>query len=191
MAVYKCLSEQEYKLNEFSLSPINLDNLKKIRIWRNSQLDVLRQKEVISEEMQILYFNNQILPNYKESNPKQLLFGFYKNEILIGYGGLVHISWEDKRAEISFLLDSIFTIDSNEHDSLFGFYLQLIQRVGFENLKFNKLHTEVYSFRSHHIAILEKNNFMKEGILRQHILIDNIYHDSVLHSKLSKEFNNC
>ena len=39
---------------------------------------------------------------FKEKQPNQLLFSFIENNLLIGYGGLVHIDWTNKNAEISF-----------------------------------------------------------------------------------------
>ena len=39
-------------------------------------------------------------------NEKALL-SFKKNNVLIGYGGFVHISWENKRSEISFIMGTV------------------------------------------------------------------------------------
>ena len=45
----------------------------------------------------------------------------------------------------------------------------------------NKLSSETYIFREKHINCLEKSGFMKEGILKQHILIDRNWFDAVIH----------
>ena len=43
---------------------------------------------------------------FETDQPYQILFSFLKNNEFIGYGGLVHINWEEKKAEISFLLNT-------------------------------------------------------------------------------------
>ncbi|WP_394992724.1 GNAT family N-acetyltransferase [Emticicia sp.] len=188
MNQYKCLEKQRFDLNEFSLIPIRSEDILKIRVWRNDQMKILRQNEYITEEKQIAYYENQIVPNFNSEHPKQLLFSYFKNNELIGYGGLVHFSWLDKRAEISFLLNTKFINDSKIHDLYFENYLHLIQKVAFEDLKLNRLHTEVYDTRQHHVDILENCGFILEGRLRNHIFIDERMVDSLLHGKLKSEY---
>jgi hypothetical protein len=43
---------------------------------------------------------------FDQDRPSQLLFSYIYNNKCIGYGGLVHINWEDKNAEVSFLMDT-------------------------------------------------------------------------------------
>ena len=185
---YKCLNKQRFEIGEFSLVPIREGDMMQVRIWRNEQTKILRQNEIISEEKQIAYFSNQILPNFITDFPQQILFSFYKKNTLIGYGGLVHFRWIDSRAEISFLLDTKFISNIEIHDFYFENYLNLIQQVGFEDLKLNRLHTEVYDTRPHHIKILENNGFILEGRLRNHIFIEGKFVDSILHGKLKSEY---
>lgn len=80
-----------------------------IREWRNAQMDILRQNHIISVEEQEAYLKTY----YKECasyKPPQILYSFLyaaRNEdypTLIGYGGLVHINWFNKSAEISYLV---------------------------------------------------------------------------------------
>jgi len=188
MRHYKCLTNQRFEHNEFALVPLRDEDIQKIRIWRNEQITVLRQNEHITEEMQLNYFTSQVVPNFDASQPKQILFSYLKNNELIGYGGLVHFSWLDKRAEVSFLLDTKFTNNTIVHDLYFENYLYLIQKVAFEDLILLRLHTEVYDTRQHHINILEKCGFRFEGRLREHIFIGEKMVDSILHGKLNKEY---
>ena len=74
--------------------------------WRNQQIDALRQKDYLTEKDQLDYFHQVVQPQYSKSNPDPLLMGFTKEDELIGYGGLVHIDWNNRRAEVSFLLES-------------------------------------------------------------------------------------
>jgi RimJ/RimL family protein N-acetyltransferase len=185
---YKCLSNIYFQENTFSLVPIREEDIQIIRQWRNDQIKILRQKELITEQQQIAYFEKNIWSLFNQECPNQLIFSYLENNKLIGYGGLVHINWLDRRAEISFLLDSEFIFDTDVHDYYFDIYLKLIQMVGFDDLKFHKLHAEIYDTRPHHIAILEHNNFVKEGVLREHVLIEGAYKNSILCGKLLTEY---
>ena len=48
MNSYNCLPVQELKLNNYSIVPIRYIDIQEIRRWRNEQIDVLRQKTVLS-----------------------------------------------------------------------------------------------------------------------------------------------
>jgi RimJ/RimL family protein N-acetyltransferase len=188
MNQYKCLENQRFDKDAFSLVPIRAEDIQKIRVWRNEQMRILRQNEYITAEKQDLYYENQIFPDFNLDKPKQILFSYLKNNELIGYGGLVHFSWVDKRAEVSFLLNTNFIKDTQIHDWYFENFLYLIQKVAFEDLKLLRLHTEVYNSRQHHIAILEKCGFLLEGRLRSHVCIEGEMIDSLLHGKLKNEY---
>lgn len=181
---YKVLTKQIFKLNDYQLSPISESSIEKIRIWRNEQMVVLRQKEEICPEDQVKYYRNVILPNFSDPRPKIILFELHHHKELIGYGGFVHISWEDKRAEISFLLSSALSKEIKVYQAHFFNYLEMIKSIGFNELKFNKLFTETYDIRPHHISTLEKAGFKLEGILRNHVLIEGNYINSLMHGML-------
>ena len=119
--------------------------------------------------------------------PNQILFSYLENDICIGYGGLVNISWHDKRAEMSFLLNTDLTKDIHIYESYFFTYIDLLKEITFEYLKFNKLFTETYDFREGHIRILEKKKFVLEGELKQHISLNNKYYSSLIHAILKDE----
>ena len=72
----------------------------RIKDWRNDQIDVLRQKAVLTDEDQIGYYHNIVLPSMNERQPEIILFSFLLNAGCIGYGGLTNIDWSHKRAEI-------------------------------------------------------------------------------------------
>jgi len=70
-------------------------------------MNVLRQSKPISKKDQIQYYENHIWSELKSDSPENILFSFKFKDKCIGYGGLVNLSWIDKRAEMSFLLDII------------------------------------------------------------------------------------
>lgn len=166
----------------FQLIPLRFEDIFLIKDWRNSQIDVLRQSKRLSDDDQLKYYNEVALPSFSQSEPAQLLYSFLENNICIGYGGLVHISWINKHAEVSFLLNPIFTRDPLEYENYFRVYLNILKEFARKNLGFHKLTTEVYDIRPHHLSVLEKNGFIFQGRLKDHVIINNRFVDSVLHA---------
>ena len=60
-------------------------------------------------------------------------------------------------------------------------FLSLIVLVAEAELQLHRLFTETYAFREEHMAILESNGFTKEGTMREHVVIDGLLTDSVIH----------
>ena len=187
--MYKCLKWPIHKIDNYSLIPVrDIDKLF-IMEWRNAQLDILRQEKLLTIQDQENYFSNTVLPLFSQPFPRQLLFSFLVNDLLIGYGGLVHIHWNDKRAEVSFLLDNKRAKDDRIYEKEFSIYLTLIKQIAFKDLEFNRLYTETFDIRPHHISVLEKNGFELEGRMKKHVIIGDVMYDSLIHGYL-KEYEN-
>jgi hypothetical protein len=187
--MYKCLNQQRYQVNDYTLIPIREQDKMPIMEWRNAQIDVLRQDRLLTVADQDNYFKNVVLPLFDQEWPKQLLFSFlYKGE-LIGYGGLVHIHWGDKRAEVSFLLDNKRVASNELYKAEFSVFLTLLKQVAFNDIMFNRLYTETFDIRPFHISILEENGFVPEGRMREHVLIEGKYYDSLIHGFLKEYLN--
>jgi RimJ/RimL family protein N-acetyltransferase len=178
---YACLDLDEVVLGARSLVPLRHEDILNIMLWRNAQMKVLRQRELLTIAKQEQYFREVISPSYVEMRPRQILFSYLNEGVLIGYGGLVHISWEDRRAEVSFLLSPARAADAKEYEQDFSCYLAMIQTAAFQYLKFTRLFTETYDIRRHHVSILESSGFELEGRLKSHVWIDNKPVDSLLH----------
>jgi RimJ/RimL family protein N-acetyltransferase len=181
---YIALKQNIFSYGDYILVSIRREDMERIRLWRNAQMSVLRQSVKLSSVDQKLYFENVIKSSFNDKETKQLLFSLIKNDQLIGYGGLVNISWKDKRAEMSFLLDDQRAKNKTLYNEDMVNFIYLIKRVIFEEMKFNRLFTETYAFRKLHISILEKNGFVKEGILRNHILKSGKFYDSIIHGMI-------
>jgi len=179
---YTCLKKNSIKDTGFEIRPIALEDIEQIRLWRNKQLDVLRQKKIITSSEQIFYYKNVLFPTFNQEFPDQIIFSYFKDNFLIGYGGLVHISWENKRSEMSFLLNPELVEIENIYDQYFSKFIDFMKEINFSILNFHKLFTETYSHRFFHISILEKSGFELEGLLRDHIIIDKKYFNSLIHS---------
>jgi RimJ/RimL family protein N-acetyltransferase len=172
----------------YSVRNILPEDIQHIRIWRNEQIKVLRQKHVITEEMQQAYFEKHVFPEYEKEFPDKILVSLLYDGKLIGYGGLVYISWEDQRAEVSFLVETSRTTDDKLYGQDFLNYLRLIKQLAFDQKGFNRLFTETYAFRTFHISILEEAGFRQEGVLKENIYFENEFHDSIMHGFLKKYY---
>jgi len=96
-------------------------------------------------------------------------------------GGLVHIDWEHRRAEISFLLDDARAGDDARYAKEFLAFLQLVRQLGFDDLKLHRLFTETYAMRTHHISVYDSFGLQLEGVLRDHVRIGDKYVHSLIH----------
>jgi hypothetical protein len=179
-STYKCLKQTIFREGDYVLSPISILNAETIRVWRNSQIQFLRQKREITQQEQQLYFLKNVRPNFYSANPPQLLFEISESGIFIGYGGLVHISWEDKRAEISFLTSPERSQSAN-YETDFRHFLSLIKFIAKEKLGLHKLMTETYDGREIHLKTLISQGFCLEGRLIDHIAQMNEYRDALIH----------
>lgn len=104
---YQLLDETEWVLDPTEgliARTISRKEMEQIRIWRNAQTSVLRQNGKISFGEQVDYYNKSIVVDQKSLSPKNILFTLWVRRTLFGYGGLVHIDWNAREAEISFLI---------------------------------------------------------------------------------------
>lgn len=181
MERYVVLPQASYTVRDYTLVSLRQQDIFKIKAWRNAQIDILRQKKPLTDEDQSSYYHSVILPGYGQQYPDQILFSILQNGACIGYGGLVHISWEDKRAEISFLVDNDRISDRRTEQDDFESYLKIIKYISFNELGLNRLHLEIYDIREKHIQTIEKSGFILEGRLQQHVIIRGVPADSLIY----------
>jgi RimJ/RimL family protein N-acetyltransferase len=149
--------------------------------WRNEQIYHLRQKEPLTKEIQDLYFDNVISKLFYHDKPDQILFSFLEDEKLIGYGGLVHIDWENRNAEVSFLQKIEDDLD------LWDNFLKLLFDLSFKELNLLKIYTYAFDLRPQLYPILELNGFIKEATFINHVMINEKLTNVVLHSKFNDD----
>ena len=152
---------------------LNIKDIILLRIWRNNQLNILRQCKKISIREQYNYFKNFYTQNCLKKKPQNILFALRDNK-LIGYGGLTNISWIHKRAEISFLVNTEIA-KKKIYEFYFLKFLKIISKFSFEILDLNKIYTETFDYREAHIKLLEKSGFNKESRLTSHYYKNNIH----------------
>ena len=182
MNSYKALNKQIFLSENYSIIPIRYEDRFSIMKWRNDQIFHLRQNKLLTEESQEKYFTEVIPALFKIKNPDQLLFSFLENDICIGYGGLVRINWNDKNAEISFIMKT--ELEKNNFEKYWIKYLGLIEELGFDELRLKKIYVYAFDLRPHLYEVLEKVNYFLDARLKSHCKIKNGYKDVVIYSKI-------
>lgn len=189
MERYIVLSKNSYSFRKYKLVSLRRKDIFKIKEWRNAQIDILRQKSELTDQDQQIYYDKIVSPTYRQQHPEQILFSVLKEERCIGYGGLVHICWEDKRAEISFLVDSDRVFDGQTYQNDFKCFLRIIKYISFIDLDLNRLFLETYDVRKKHIQIIEDSGFVLEGRLKQHVIINGAFIDSLIHGMVKSDYD--
>lgn len=187
MRVYKALKNQEFKTRDYSLIPIRHEDRFEIMQWRNEQIHHLRQTVPLTEEIQDKYFEGVITQLFNQEKPKQILFSFLYGGDLVGYGGLVHINYVDRNAEISFVIKT--DLQELFFEKFWTEYLNLIKQPAFKELKLRKIYTYAFDVRKMLYPALENSGFSLDARLREHCYVHNEYRDVLVHSFWNPSIN--
>ncbi len=179
---YTILDKQEYATGPYKMVPIRDKDKYDILHMRNEQIYHLRQAKPLTITEQELYFATVVADLFKAQKPGQLLFSYLHNDTILGYGGLVHINWLDKHAEISFIIETKLENDFALHWTNF---LNMLKELAFGRLGFHKVFTYAFNLRPHLYEVLEENGFLEEARLKEHCFFDGQYIDVVIHSKFN------
>lgn len=185
MNTYKILNKQLFTKEEFTLEPIRFEDKWDIMKWRNDQIDILRQKEFLTEEMQNSYFNNVVKKLFNQNFPSQLLFSYFEKDNLIGYGGLVHINWDNLFAEISYLFKTELINEKNYH-RLTSCFLDLVYDVA-KDAKLHKIYTYGYDINEYRFTPLIDMDFKLDAKLSKHVKINKKFYDVRIYSKIIQQ----
>ncbi|BCY28674.1 GNAT family N-acetyltransferase [Flavobacterium okayamense] len=183
MRVYKCLHTNRFQFGDFYIEPIRHEDRLEIMTIRNEQLYHLRQAKPLTIEDQDNYFNTVVDALFNQEKPSQLLFSFFEKDEFIGYGGLVHINWIDKNAEISFVMKT--ALEKKNFSKYWSNYLKLIEQLAFNDLNFHKIFTYAFDLRPHLYEVLESCQFNEEARLKEHCFFEGSFLDVVYHSKIN------
>lgn len=184
MLEYKCLNKNFFSSGRYSLVPIRFEDRYDIMQWRNDQIYHLRQSQPLTNEDQDSYFENVVAKLFEQEQPSQILFSFLEDDICIGYGGLVHINWIDKNAEVSFIIDTRLELE------YFSFhwnnYLQILKQVAFDSLNLHKTYVYAFDLRSHLYLALEQAGYFFDCKLKEHCLCNDEFKDVVIYSLINQ-----
>ena len=184
MRSYKILKQNVFEKDGYEIVPIRSEDRYNIMQWRNEQIYHLRQDKPLTKEAQDRYFDDVIPQLFHQDKPSQLLFSFLRNRKLIGYGGLVHINWVDRNAEVSFIMDT--ELEKEEFEWNWSKYLKLIEELAFEEMAFVKLYVYAFDLRPHLYTTLLNNNYFFDARLKKHCIFNGELKDVVIHSKLKE-----
>ena len=151
--------------------------------WRNEQLYHLRQKNLLTADQQDDYFKHVVLPQFDEQTPPQLLFSYLEKDSCIGYGGLVHINWQDANAEISFIMNT--SLEKENFNKHWNIFLSLIEEVAFFDIMLHKIFTYAFDLRPKLYQSLLECGFVQDARLKDHCFIENTFRDVVIYRKIS------
>jgi len=135
------------------LKALSLPDLERVRLWRNEQISCLRTPFLLTQEQQEKFYHDVIckrqanarfwgiwvdeeVPLSKVKMPDAEING----EVFVGMYGLENISWENRLAEISLLLNPDYPMGKYGEEAL-----QLLLYEGFMNMNLENIYTEVYA----------------------------------------------
>ena len=179
----KVLKKKSFSTNEISVCCLRYEDIMPIRDWRNSQIKFLRQTKKITKLEQENYFKKVVIKEHSKANPRQILFSILNKKMCIGYGGHVHIDWNNKNSEISFLLKPELYGNKDSYTRLFYDFLKLIEKISKE-IGLHKIYTFGFDIGEFRFSPLKKRNFILEVKLKKHILIARKFKDILVYSKI-------
>lgn len=137
------------------LKALSLQNLEQVRLWRNESLSGLRTSFLLTAEMQAKFYTDIICNRQAnarfwgvcdEFEHEREVFRGGRNQIVkfvdlsfIGMTGLENISWENRLAEISLLLDPDYPMDKYGAEAL-----HLLLKQGFMHMNLENICVEIY-----------------------------------------------
>jgi len=102
---------------------------------------------------------------------------------IIGRCGIHNWNTEHRRAEVGYVMED----ERFKRQGLMTEALAAILEYGFRNMNLNRIEALVGAGNVPSLRLMEKFNFTKEGVLRQHAYAFDKFEDSVLFSKLCHE----
>ena len=185
MRVYKALKKQEFKTGGYCLTPLRHEDRFAIMKWRNEQIYHLRQSEPLTIAKQDAYFDKTITSLFNQEKPSQILFSFLESNECIGYGGLVHINWIDKNAEVSFIMNT--QLEEASFSKYWSTFLKCLEQLAFGELEFHKIFVYAFDLRPHLYDVLELNGYFKDARLKDHCFFQGDFKDVLIYSKLMNQ----
>lgn len=171
--------------NKICLDTIEINDLEKLRKWRNRPdfRRFFREYQEINADMQKKWYETRVV-----NDNSTLMFAIRDNETreLLGCCGLCYINWVHRHADLSLYIGKNGVYIDNE--GIAEESCQLLFSYGFEELGLNKIWTEIYDFDEKKYALYLKLGFRQDGLLREHYFYGGKWHDSRMMSLLGSEW---
>ena len=186
---YSFLKYRKFSLNRYSIEPLRFEDIFEIGKWRNEQISILRQKLPLTHNDQKRFFVEVVEKTFKEPKPEQMLFSYFLDDTCIGYGGLVHIDWDQKIAEISFINKTERSSKRIKYYADLTNFLYLMLHLGFNVAEIENVTTETYSIRENTLSVLNELGFTYKNKNKSSVTIEGKNYDSIFHEYNKKNFN--
>lgn len=158
-------------MNTLSFIPLEKEHIEIVRNWRNSEAvsKYMYTSEIITEEQQLKWFERI------SQDLSQKYWVIYKNDTPIGLISLYSIKSEFKTCYWAYYIGNTEKSGAGIGAKIEYKFLNIV----FEEMNFNKLICEVFTFNETVIKLHEKFGFRREGYFRQHIFKDNQFYDVI------------
>lgn len=161
------------------LKCLDEETIAKIREWRNQpfvQQMMYSQKEISEEE------HKKYIAALLEDTNRGLFVFYLDDEPFAVYQYTIH-------PEGNYVVDGIYLIAEEYQNMGYGVLLiYFVNEIKFHFLKCHKSYGEVLDINSRIIALNEKIGVVREGVLRQQVVIENKYHDVWCYGMFSYEW---
>jgi len=162
-----------------SLKKLNEEHLT-YRIYLLNNLEIsqhLNTSEIFNLEKTLLWYNSI------KDEKSRFDCVFYHTNCIVGMGGLINISNQNKNAELYLYIDPIYQGKGYGYQSLYE-----LCNYGFKYLQLNKIYLYTFSDNKKANYLYEKMNFKLEGVLRKHTMKNGILKDRNLYGLLISDF---
>lgn len=106
------------------------------------------------------------------------------NQEFIGECGFTEIDWKNRHTDIGIFLGK----DDHRGKGLGTEVLRLLVEFGFNELNLNKIKLGVFSYNKNAIKCYEKFGFITEGIFKDDLFRDGMYHNVIYMALFKKDF---
>ncbi|MER2039361.1 MAG: GNAT family protein [Solibacillus sp.] len=131
---------------------------------------------------------DQIIKHIEHINNDESRYDFAiclkESDEMIGELSILDIDEDNKKAGFRISMAAISLTGKGYGTEAIKIVLQFV----FEQLQLNRLQLEVFSHNTRGIRAYEKIGFVKEGVLRQSLYIDNTYSDEIIMAILKSDY---
>lgn len=170
---------------EIEFRAIEKRDLLQLQIWRNS--DWLRQ--FMREYRLLNMFNQEQWFEYISTSRDVEMYGIERVPLsydpgvvwirlpgLVGVCGLTYINWVNRTAEVS-----LYVAPKHQEEGIGLQALEFLEHKAFDEFNLHRLWAEIYDFNRASLKLFEKAGFRCEGVLRQHVYKNGVYHNGLMY----------
>lgn len=174
-----------YKGEKTRLRPIRKSDVEKSINWRNDpdiRDNALGYRFPVTEKMEDKWYESAL----DDQSKTRVMFAIeaVEDDALIGFIHLSQIDWISRRCYFGITIGE----KNYQGKGMAADSMRILFNYAFECLNLRKICLEVVSFNDKAIRLYRKFGFVEEGILKEHLYLEDAYHDIVLMRVLNSEF---